>query len=187
MLQTHKMVRSEGFKKTVRLTICNYDIYNTPRTGSELVANRQRTGSELIADPSEEGKKEKEQEETAQAPCGDRRKPLIPEHFARTEMETRLAAWCIATYNRKPITEWTAKEVTKFRVVAKRADLVEEANTIGKARKGGWEYARKSVQTLLNNWPSEVEKARAFLAEAEPYRPQSAAEAGGVLQLEDAR
>lgn len=68
LLQDMKQIRFESVTKTTRLTVCNYDSYNEPRT-----ANGQQTDSKRFAegsqtDTEEEGKEGKESKEGEEAP-----------------------------------------------------------------------------------------------------------------------
>ncbi len=85
-----------------------------------------------------------------------------------TETETdicgMLASRIGILYRRKPETAWSDKEKSKLREVAKRADATAELATIETAWTAGWQYHRQDIQTLLNNWTAEVDKANQFLA-----------------------
>jgi hypothetical protein len=43
LLKQDNMIKLENLQKTTRLTVCNYDTYNEPRTAGEPQTNRRRT------------------------------------------------------------------------------------------------------------------------------------------------
>lgn len=64
-------------------------------------------------------------------------------------------------YNRKESTVWSDKEKRKLREVASRPDAQEEFDAIESLyESGNYEYFRRDIITLLNNWPGEVDRAR---------------------------
>ncbi len=156
-----EMLCSEAFKKTTRLTVCNFERYNTLRPDSDPIATRQRPDSDPIATPTEEGKKGRKKEEDT-AKCKN-----LPEQFCKTDMETRLAEWCMRRFRRRTTTEWGDKEIANLRKIANRGDIKDEADTIRKAKNAGWEFFRQSLPTLLNNWTEELDKSREWLDEGQ--------------------
>ena len=75
-----------------------------------------------------------------------------------------LLAECV---RRKLTTEWSTKEISKLKELAKRQDFAAELDTIHAsytkypasppANVEG-DYRRHGLETLLNNWPGEVDK-----------------------------
>jgi hypothetical protein len=64
-------------------------------------------------------------------------------------------------YNRKESTAWSDKEVKKLREIARRGDALEEFKAIEALYESGkYEYFRRDIITLLNNWTGEVDRAR---------------------------
>ncbi len=64
-------------------------------------------------------------------------------------------------YNRKESTVWSDKENKKLKEVARRPDAETEFLTIEELyESGNYEYFRRDIITLLNNWPGEVDRAR---------------------------
>jgi hypothetical protein len=68
-------------------------------------------------------------------------------------------------FGRRGTTEWSGKELNKLREVAKRPDSLLELRAIRKyydfLKNGPPEkdYRRHDIQTLLNNWPGELDRA----------------------------
>lgn len=64
-------------------------------------------------------------------------------------------------YRRRKATAWSAKERAALAEVVKRPDVLAECREIIRFYQGGYEYYRRDVATLLNNWAGELDKARA--------------------------
>lgn len=76
-----------------------------------------------------------------------------------------------AMFNRRPTSQWNEKEVRQFKKLKKDgcfADVTEvallERYYQAERRKGDKGVHRRDLQTLLNNWPSELDRARAWAA-----------------------
>lgn len=85
MLQTMDQIRIKNELQTTRLTVCNFDLYNAPRTKDEPRMNQARTEDEPSADPdkkdkNEENEKKKEKNKEKTPPY-----PLKGEIFALSE------------------------------------------------------------------------------------------------------
>lgn len=71
-----------------------------------------------------------------------------------------------AMYGRRDTTEWSGKELNKLREVAKRPDSLTELSAIQQYYdflKNGppdKDYHRRDIQTLLNNWPGELDRTQ---------------------------
>lgn len=64
LLQEDEMIIVEGLRKTTRLTVCNYEIYQgLQRTDNEQITNKQRTDNEQITTTKEYKKENKEKKE----------------------------------------------------------------------------------------------------------------------------
>lgn len=62
-------------------------------------------------------------------------------------------------FKRRPDTDWNKKERATFlSVVPKTPD--DEFNILSKRYQSGNAYLRKDIQTLLNNWAGEIDRAR---------------------------
>ena len=59
------MIRIENETVTTRITLCNYETYQTKDGGSETQAKRKRNASETQVDTEEEGKERKKENTTA--------------------------------------------------------------------------------------------------------------------------
>lgn len=62
-------------------------------------------------------------------------------------------------YNRRKTTAWSEKENAALRQVASRPDALKELKQILKLYNSSYEYARRDIQTLLNNWTVELDRA----------------------------
>ena len=65
-------------------------------------------------------------------------------------------------YHRRKSTRWSEAELRKLRDVSLRPEVLRELRTIGLAYRGGYEYARHDIVTLLNNWTVELDRAENF-------------------------
>lgn len=65
-----------------------------------------------------------------------------------------------ALFKRRETTMWTQKEIKAVREVARRPDVLEELEAIETLYNSGYEFRRRSIQTLLNNWTTDVDSAR---------------------------
>lgn len=59
------MIELSNERVTTRIKICNYDVYQTARTGNELETDGKRTGNEPQADTTEEEKNKRTEEREA--------------------------------------------------------------------------------------------------------------------------
>jgi hypothetical protein len=72
-----------------------------------------------------------------------------------------LLAECV---RRKPTKEWSAKEISKLKDLAKRQDFASELDTIHAAytaptpANASGDYRRRALETLLNNWTTDLDK-----------------------------
>jgi hypothetical protein len=62
------MIRIENETVTTRITLCNYETYQTKDAPSETQAERKQNASRTQVDTEEEGKKERRKEESPMAP-----------------------------------------------------------------------------------------------------------------------
>lgn len=65
-------------------------------------------------------------------------------------------------YHRRRSTVWSAREDKALSEVIARPDAWEEAKEIYRAYSGGYVYRRHDIQTLLNNWPTEFDRAQNY-------------------------
>ena len=65
-------------------------------------------------------------------------------------------------YHRRKTTAWSAKEMSQIRKIAVRPEAVRELIVIGRAYRGGYQYARHDIITLLNNWTTELDRANQY-------------------------
>ncbi|MEM6911077.1 MAG: hypothetical protein AAF555_05785 [Verrucomicrobiota bacterium] len=73
-------------------------------------------------------------------------------------------------WNRRESTEWSAKELKAWRAVQKRADFVRELALVVRYYRAAIpaeeDIRRRDLQTLLNNWSGEVDRASSFFPDA---------------------
>lgn len=81
-------------------------------------------------------------------------------------LRLRICGW----FKRRPNTTWTESERTKLRAAAKlntpEADLV----LLDQWYADPSTYKRRAVATLLNNWNTEIDRARAWADQKKPAR-----------------
>ena len=65
-------------------------------------------------------------------------------------------------YHRRKSTVWSAKEMSQVRAIAMRPDVIHELRVIGRAYRGGYQYSRHDIITLLNNWTVELDRAEKY-------------------------
>ena len=63
-------------------------------------------------------------------------------------------------FNRRESTAWSDKETKQLKAVAKREGVLEELAEIETLYNSGYEYRRKDVITFLNNFSTELDRAR---------------------------
>lgn len=62
-------------------------------------------------------------------------------------------------YHRKPTTTWSSKENTQLTSIAHRTDAIAECDAILSFYRSGYQYKRRDIYTLLNNWCTEYDRA----------------------------
>lgn len=79
-----------------------------------------------------------------------------------------------AMYHRRESTAWSVKETTQLKIISKRPEVLEELGDIEKWHEtpNGKQFGRHDVITFLNNFSTEVDRARAFLANPNPTGTQ---------------
>ena len=63
-------------------------------------------------------------------------------------------------FNRRSSTAWSEKEIKQLKAVAKREGVLDELTEIEAFYNSGYEYRRKDVITFLNNFATELDRAR---------------------------
>ena len=63
-------------------------------------------------------------------------------------------------FNRRSTTAWSEKEIKQLKAVAKREGVLDELAEIEALYNSGYEYRRKDVITFLNNFATELDRAR---------------------------
>ena len=63
-------------------------------------------------------------------------------------------------FNRRSSTAWSEKETKQLKAVAKREGVLDELAEIEAFYNSGYEYRRKDVITFLNNFATELDRAR---------------------------
>lgn len=83
-----------------------------------------------------------------------------------TNLEAARVALCqLKQFNRRPSTQWTAKELAALKktIPVDPSDWAVISAYYNAELPEGKNYRRRDIQTLLNNWPSEVDRARQFV------------------------
>lgn len=69
-------------------------------------------------------------------------------------------------FNRRSTTAWSEKEIKQLKAVAKREGVLDELTEIETLYNSGYQYKRKDVITFLNNFSTELDRARSHNQEA---------------------
>lgn len=96
-----------------------------------------------------EEEKETEQEAEGELLKGETVVPPTPDRVGRLN----------ALFARRPTTKWSPREVSAYRSGAELCPI-DEFETVEAYYKSGAQFLRKDLQTLLNNWNGELDRAR---------------------------
>lgn len=119
-------------------------------------------------DPSPEFIKEIEQLQTIASSCkqllnvnedDNDNEDVIKENIKENPVFETLKKEISEFYRRKESTAWSAKEIKTLKEISKRADAEKECRAIVALYRSGYKYARHDIQTLLNNWTIELDRA----------------------------
>lgn len=80
-------------------------------------------------------------------------------------------------FNRRSSTAWSEKETKQLNAVAKREGVLEELTEIETLYNSGYEYKRRDVITFLNNFSTELDRARSRNQEVFPNQGETSSEA----------
>jgi len=78
------------------------------------------------------------------------------EEIARRWLERGIGRY----YGRKRTTAWSDKELRKLVQLARRPDALREWQAIRRLYRSGYEYYRRDIPTLLNNWTGELDRTQ---------------------------
>jgi hypothetical protein len=112
LLQNDSMLVYESLQITTRITVCNYDNYQSEVNGQETDSKRKRNGQETGSAPKQEGIKNDKNEKNIVPPtfemvkkyCDERNNGIDPQHFIDTNS---LRGWVYGK-NRIKIVDWQA-------------------------------------------------------------------------------
>lgn len=90
---------------------------------------------------------------------------IPPSKDNHREITAELKRRVNALFHRRDTTTWTDKETAKLRQIAKRNGVLKECAEIERLYNSGYEYRRRDIITFLNNWTTELDRAR-------NYKPQ---------------
>lgn len=65
-----------------------------------------------------------------------------------------------ALFNRRASTVWSEKELAVLSKIASRKEAMEELTAIESLYNSGYKYRRRDIQTFLNNWTTEFDRAQ---------------------------
>lgn len=82
-----------------------------------------------------------------------------------------------ALFNRRNSTAWSDKETKQLKAVAKREGVLDELTEIEACYNSGYEYRRKDVITFLNNFATELDRARNYNQRTCPNQGETSSEA----------
>jgi len=74
-------------------------------------------------------------------------------------IKARVGGW----FGRRESTKWSDKEVKALKALG---DITEDLDQMEALYKSGDTYNRKQIQTLLNNWQGEMDRARQYIPKA---------------------
>lgn len=80
-------------------------------------------------------------------------------------------------FNRRSTTAWSEKEIKQLKAVAKREGVLDELTEIEACYNSGYEYRRKDVITFLNNFATELDRARNYNQRTCPNQGETSSEA----------
>lgn len=63
-------------------------------------------------------------------------------------------------FHRRENTLWSKRELQLLKEVEKRPEILEEWKEIKELYSSGYQYRRKDIATLLNNWTTELDRAK---------------------------
>jgi len=178
MFQKANMIRTESDTQTTRLTVCNYDYYNGERNANETQMKRKRNANETQTTPDknvenvENVKNEKKEEDIF--PSGSRQKPEAAKKRIKvncnTETMKRIGRW----FNRQESTLWSVYEAVALEQVAPGEAQIKGMEQFYTADlPPDNDYRRRSVETLLNNWHTELDKAREYARKNKPQQQET--------------
>lgn len=102
-----------------------------------------------VSDTAQE--KEKDKDKDVERGAGERPKK---DNLPTSDRSKRLAVM----FGRRLTTEWNDKEITAFKKIAKQPD--EDFDLVEEFYRSDYEFLRHDLQTFLNNFTGEVDKAR---------------------------
>ena len=178
LLELEGMIQLENITKTTRLTVCNYDTYQTDRNGSETGVKQERNASETLPTPNNNDNNINNDNNDKNIP------PIIPpgddepkkpksKKFTDTELKKlrveentpdmiRIGAF--KKFGRKASTLWNRYEEKSLAMVSPTKEEIDEMEKFYNASIPHEDYRRTTLQVLLNNWHGELDKARDYNA-----------------------
>lgn len=97
--------------------------------------------------------------------------PMNSNELNTEQLRLTICRW----FNRRPTTKWTPKELAKLKMVAKLGTHPDDLASLDSYYSSPNQFKRKDVETLLNNWNGEIDRAKANAAPiqtASNSRPQ---------------
>lgn len=176
-LQARNKIEYANETETIRLTVCQLESYIGRRNGHESVGDtaadteteRGRNARETRTKPTQEGKKGRREEYPPTPQPGGRsprtRKRKGQRVTENTALMVRVGRW----FGRKPGTLWTVAEAEALKLLGGvPAEEVEVLEAYYTATIEKDDFRRQKPETLLNNWPSEVDRARKWQRKVRP-------------------
>lgn len=99
-----------------------------------------------------------EKEYSSNTDCSDT--PLYPPAGETSKITSELKKRINTLFNRRDNTTWSKKETDRLKQIARRNGVLEECTEIERLYNSGYLYRRRAVQTFLNNWETELDRAR---------------------------
>lgn len=98
---------------------------------------------------------------------------IPPKKDTSNKITAELTQRINALFHRRSSTAWSFYEVRKLNEVAKRSDVLSECSEIEKLYNSDYQYRRRDICTFLNNWTTELDRARNYKPQAQANRYDS--------------
>ena len=136
----------------------SFHVTNHNRAKNAAEARWAKARSKICGDPSlsktdteKEKEKEKESKEALHKQC------LTDARSIELEaMKSRIGSW----FRRREATPWSDKEIKALKAVMKLNTQPEDIDALEAYYRSGAKYLRRDITTLLNNWCSEIDRAK---------------------------
>jgi len=156
-----------GAQQGHRITICKYDTYQAKEVKEGTRGAREgNTQGNTQGNTNKNEKNEENEKNTPQTPQGGK----SPSRMSKTEKKRhkvsenselmiRIGRW----FGRQSDTLWSIYEAEALDQINPPENVVDGLESYYTAKINEMDIRRKSIETLLNNWNTEVDRAREFV------------------------